>query len=94
MVDIYSVIEDDEETITGIPVPKNKKLLYRAIVKLIYEHTKEYAKLAIRDRKFLHIVMWKLNVYERMVYELESIVGRNRDVTWLIYQINKIRKVL
>lgn len=87
----YSVIEDGEETFMGVPIPRDKNLLYRSIIKNIRLYTNGYFRIARKDRSNLPIAIWKLRVYEAMINELESIVGINSDTKGLRKFVKNLR---
>lgn len=79
MTDLYSVIEDGEETFMGVPIPRDKNELYQSIIKHIRIYTDGYTLMAIKNSSDIPIAVWKLRVYSVMIDELESIVGVNND---------------
>jgi len=79
MTTIYSVVEDGEETFMGVPIPRDMNVLYNSILKNIRVYTKGYFNLAINNRDYIQICSWKLEVYNRLLDDLESIVGVNKD---------------
>lgn len=94
MTDLYSVVEDGEETFMGVLIPRDKNMLYHSIIKHIRVYTDGYTQMAIKNRSDVPIALWKLTVYTKMVDELESIVGINSDTKKLRMFIKTLRNLL
>lgn len=90
MTDFYSVIEDGEETFIGIPIPREKNSLYKSIIRFIIFYINGYISLLKKDYTMYGIVLWKLNVYNKLIDELISIVGHNDDTKKLKRYIKQL----